>query len=156
VAIEPQKKSVSHIPQLGDPLQFCGNGVKDVSVDNIVFFVSGMMDVLTYNREVAELQREYFIKKIVMISAEIDHFCITCCQPLHDQFKKGGVFFLPFAGLTELPSVYDIAIQDERITGMTSEKVDGFFNPGILYTEVDVRHDNGTIVRLQWFGVSQK
>jgi hypothetical protein len=65
------------------------------------------------------------------------------------------VFFLPFAGFAELPSVYDIAVEDERITGVAAEEMDGFFNPGILYTEVNIGHDNGTIVRLQWFGVSQ-
>ena len=90
-----------------------------------------------------------------MIPAQVDHFCLTSCQPLHDQFEKGGVFFLPFAGLAELPSVYDIAIQDQRVTGVVAEKVDGFFNPGVLYAQVNIRQYNGTIVRLQWFGVSQ-
>jgi hypothetical protein len=155
VPVQPKQESIADVAQFGDPFQVCGYGVKDVSMHHEIFSVAGLMNVLSNDGEIAELEGQYFIQEVIVITAEIDHFCFTCCQPLHDQFEKCGVFFLPFAGFAELPSVYDIAVEDERITGVAAEEMDGFFNPGILYTEVNIGHDNGTIVRLQWFGVSQ-
>lgn len=155
MAIQPEQKGVTYITQFSDPFQLGGHGIEDITVYYKIFFVAGMMNVLAHNGKIAELKGKYFVQEVVMIPAQVDHFCLTCCQPLHDQLEKGGVFFLPFAGLAELPSVYDIAIQDERVTGVVAEKVDGFFNPGVLYAQVNIRQYNGTIVRLQWFGVSQ-
>jgi hypothetical protein len=120
-----------------------------------VFFMSGLMDMVAGDGEIAELQGQYFIEEVVMIAADVDHFSVSCGQPFHDEFKEGGMFLFPFAGFAELPAIDDIAVEDERITDVVAEEMDGFFDSGVLYAEVNVRHDNGTIVRLQWFGVSQ-
>jgi hypothetical protein len=48
-----------------------------------------------------------------------------------------------------LPSVDDIAVQDEFLAGMVSEEVDCLAYPGVLNAQVDIGQHDGFIVCFQ-------
>jgi hypothetical protein len=65
--------------------------------------------------------------------------------------EEGCVALPPFARLSELPTVDDVAVEDELVATVVLQEPNGLTDMGVLDAQMDVGQDDGTIMSLQGY-----
>jgi hypothetical protein len=112
-SIEPKKESVTHIAQVGNPSQVGGDAVKNIPMGDKKFLPAAFINHVGLNRKISYLKREYLIQKVIMISAEVVNLGVVFFNHFEHSVKKTSMFPLPGAGLSQLPAVDNVSVEDE-------------------------------------------
>jgi hypothetical protein len=96
------------------------------------------MDVVTLDTEITQGKGEDFVQEVVVVAPQVNNLSVILGNPLHDEFEKLGVLAFPTSGFLQLPPVYYVAVEEERIAGMGFEEFHHFFDPRILDAQVQV------------------
>jgi hypothetical protein len=121
-SIEPKEEGVAHISEVGNPSQVGGDAVKNIPVGNKKFLSAAFINHISLNGKISDLKREYLIQKVIMITAEVVDLGVVFFNHFEHSVKKTGVLPLPGAGLSQLPAVDDVSVEDEVFTSILLEK----------------------------------
>jgi hypothetical protein len=138
MTIQPKQEGIAGIAQFCDPFKPGSHRIENIAMDYKVFLSKTFQLEGPSYGEIPQVKREYLIQEIIMVAPEVYYSCVCGAKPFHEQAEESRVLFLPFARFTQLPSVYDIPVEDQGLAGMPAEEVYGFPDMGIPDAEVDV------------------
>jgi hypothetical protein len=73
-----------------------------------------------------------------MIASEIKDFGMMIFDHFQDSDKKSGMLSLPRTRFFELPTINDVAIEDEIFAGILSQEARNFLRLGTFGAQVNV------------------
>ena len=128
-AVKTQQLIVSHRPQSRNPRVLRRHLVKSIAVHDQIIALRSLVNVLVDNRKPSQAQRKKTMQHIIMVAAQIHDFGIFFLQLAQDQPDKPRVRRAPvMTPARQVPSIYDVAVQDQLFTATPSQQVIDFMD----------------------------
>ena len=128
--VQPQQEGITDIAQHRQPTHIRCYRIKDIAMGHQVTLPVAVQQIVFYDRDIGEPERNQFIEEIIVITTDINDLRPFLLHHFHQNFKEIGLCLFPsLAGFLKLPAINDVTVQDQTVAVNMFKEIGYFFRP---------------------------